>query len=277
MKAELSGATAVQSSAGAFVVQRLLSLDAELSAAEQRVLHAVEDDATHALRVSLRRLCTFLKLARPLFGRWHADVVRRAFADVMRATSALRDEQVLAFTLQDLSARPQFEAWMRRRAGRLKSLRRHVVAVIRHGSLESARRLLGALLAFPVDPRRDVAASTFARRSVRRARCRVDRMRHAGSADAKGLHELRIRYKELRYAIELLSEVLPRETTSMRERASVFQRRLGEIHDIDVAYNVLKAAKTLPESVRREALHRLADRRDKKLAKYLRERDRPKS
>ncbi|HEY8080133.1 MAG TPA: CHAD domain-containing protein [Labilithrix sp.] len=259
--------------AGPFVSRKLRDCEEAIRAAAPRVVADADDEAIHDLRVAIRRLRTLLKMSRKLFGRWHADVVRRAFADVMRATGELRDEEVLEETLEVVSAEPSFVAWLGARKARERKLRRAVVARLERGDLDRARLLLKALLVFPVPPKSDIELARFARRVVDRAHRGVETKRDVAPDDALGLHELRIAYKELRYSIELLSEALPIDQRAMLEPATVFQKRLGEIHDADVAIEVVRQAKKLPEGVRDAALAALAELREKRLKKYLRELD----
>lgn len=259
--------------AGPYVLNKLRELDAALMAAVPRVVESQDDEAIHDMRVAIRRLRTMLKMARPLFGRWHADAVRRAFADVMKATGDLRDEEVLEETLEKLSEHPSYVAWLRSRKARERKLRRAVVARIERGELDRARLMLKALLVFPFDPKRDMGLSKFARRTVERARRVVEKGRDVSIDDMLGLHQLRIYYKELRYSIELLSEALPLDFRAMLEPAVVFQKRLGEIHDVDVAHDVLENARVLPDEAREESLAALARVRAKRIGKYLRELD----
>ncbi len=259
--------------AGPYVVKKLRELDAELASAVPRVQGAADDEAIHDLRVAIRRLRTMLKMARPLFGRWHSDAVRQAFAEVMKATGDLRDEEVLEETLEDVSQDPAFTTWLCGRAARERKLRKNVLVRIERGDLDRARLMLKALLVFPFDPKRDEDLSKFARRTVERARRVVEKGRDVPPEDTLGLHELRISYKELRYSIELLAEALPLDARAMLEPAVVFQKRLGEIHDADVAIDVIRAARNLPDAARAEALASLAKVRAKRLVKYLRELD----
>ena len=259
--------------AGPYVVKKLRELDLELAAAIPRVVASSDDEAIHDLRVAIRRLRTMLKMARPLFGRWHADVVRKGFAEVMKATGDLRDEEVLEETLDGLSAHAAFGLWLGGRTAREKKLRRAVVSRIERGELDRARLMLKALLVFPFDPARNIELSRFARRTVERARRVVEKGRDVPPEDMLGLHALRISYKELRYSIELLAEALPLDSRAMLEPAVVFQKRLGEIHDVDVAHDVLRAARALPPEARDEALAALARIREKRIGKYLRELD----
>ena len=259
--------------AGPYVVKKLRELDVELAAAIPRVVTSSDDEAIHDLRVAIRRLRTMLKMARPLFGRWHSDVVRKGFAEVMKATGDLRDEEVLEETLDGLSAHPAFGLWLAARAARERKLRRAVVSRIERGELDRARLMLKALLVFPFDPSRNMELSRFARRTVERARRVVEKGRDVPPEDMLGLHALRISYKELRYSIELLAEALPLDSRAMLEPAVVFQKRLGEIHDVDVAHDVLRSARALPPEARDEALASLARVREKRIGKYLRELD----
>ncbi len=231
------------------------------------------EGAIHDVRVAIRRLRTLLKVSRGVFGRWHTDAVRREFAAIQRATGDLRDEEVLEETLLGASSEPEFVAWLARRAARKRKLQRVVIEQLFGESLDRAGRLLEALLAFPVRPARNVELGRFARRTVEKARRRVEAERDVPADDVAGLHELRIAYKELRYAIELLAEALPIDARAMLEPAVVFQKRLGDIHDADVALATLGRARRLPNAAREQAAQFLAEMREKRLAKYLRELD----
>lgn len=260
--------------AAAYVSKKLRDLDAALVTTIPRVVeHADDDEAIHDMRVAIRRLRTLLKMSRKLFGRWHTDCVRRAFADVMRATGDLRDEEVLEETLEDASDHPSFSTWLAQRKTREEKLRRVVITRIEHGELDRARLMLKALLVFPIEPERDVELARFARRTVERARRRVEARRDVEVTDVLGLHELRIAYKELRYSIELLADALPIDARAMLEPATVFQKRLGEIHDVDVAIETVQNARGLPAEARAQALASLDGLRHKRIGKYLRELD----
>ena len=260
--------------AGAYVLTKLRELDVAVTQAAPRVVAKEEDDeAVHDLRVAIRRMRTLLKMSRRLFGRWHTDVVRGAFAEVMRATGELRDEEVLEETLDGAAEGPEFDAWLRQRKTREAKLRHAVTTRIERGDLDRARIMLKALLVFPIEPERNLDLARFARRTVERARRKVEHKRDVEITDAVGLHELRIAYKELRYSIELLADALPIDARAQLEPATVFQKRLGELHDVDVAKDVIDSAKGLSTAVREQALAKLAALRTKRVNKYLRELD----
>lgn len=264
-------------SAASYVAKKLRELDVALVDTIPRVQshHSQEqdDEAIHDMRVAIRRLRTLLKISRSLFGRWHTDCVRRAYAEVMRATGDLRDEEVLEETLAGAATHASFGPWLDSRKAREAKLRHNVSARIARGDLDRARLMLKALLVFPVDPDRDMDLARFARRTVERARRQVEGQRDVGPDDVLGLHDLRIAYKELRYSIELLADALPIDARAMLEPATVFQKRLGEVHDVDVAIETISQAKNLAPPAREEALATLAAVRQKRIGKYLRELD----
>jgi CHAD domain-containing protein len=103
-----------------------------------------------------------------------------------------------------------------------------------------------------------------------RARRRVESRRDVSVADVAGLHDLRIAYKELRYSIALLADALPEDARATLEAATVFQKRLGEIHDVDVAIQAVRRARNLPPEARGGAIGTLAGLRERRVSKYLR-------
>lgn len=246
--------------------------DEALGAAEPRVLASSDGEAVHDLRVALRRLRTLLKLARPIFGAFHTDAVRQAFADLQTSTGDLRDEEALADTLGGLDLEHQsLTHWRGRRLARDKRLRASLVARLRRGELQRARTILQALLVLPVRPDRDVSLTKFARRMVRKAGRAVEARRDTPPDDVVGLHDLRIAYKKLRYAVEIFAEALPADLAAMAEPAARVQKRLGDIHDLDVAKVAIARARGLDAATRALVTTALDEARAKKLVKYVAE------
>jgi hypothetical protein len=143
------------------------------------------------------------------------------------------------------------------------------MALLRAGELTRARRMLGGLLLFPVRVSRDVALGRFARRVVNGARKDVEALRDAPTSDAKRLHALRIRYKTLRYAAEMFAQALPLDLAAVAEPAARFQKRLGDIHDLDMALLAISRARGLPIEVRARVAAALVEARARKVKKYL--------
>jgi len=258
---------------GAFLKAKLEELDRELSATVPRVVSQVDPEAIHDMRVSIRRLRTILKIARPVYGRFLADAVRSAFTEIHRATGTLRDEEVLEETLASLNLqKASFGAWKAQRSIRERRLRRDVIRTLRSGDVDGARKILEALLALPVKPSRDKELLKFARSAVDEARQRVEEGLAASPDDVVALHDLRIDFKHLRYVAEIFGEALPPDLAALAKSASVFQKRLGEVHDIDVAISTIERSRSLDPALRAPVLRGLAVARRAAILKYLRAR-----
>ena len=262
---------------GPSLVAKLRLLEARLRDVAPRVLASADDgDAVHDLRVALRRTRTVLEVGRSVLGRFHADEVRRALREVMRASSALRDDEVLleliASVVSGGVSHPDVQAWLDTRRRRESRLRGALSKTLRSGELERGRGLLEALLAFRIDPSRDRRITKFARRAVERARREVDRRRGARPDDAEALHRLRIAYKRLRYTVETFEGALPSDTAQLAQGAARFQKRLGDVHDVDVAIGAVRRARTLTEEGRSDLLAALYRLRVDRIAAYARER-----
>ncbi|MEO8877280.1 MAG: CHAD domain-containing protein [Polyangiaceae bacterium] len=255
--------------ASQFLATRLRRLDSSLPKESRRVLTAADDEAVHDLRVTIRKLRIVMKLARPVFGRFHADAVRAAFAAAQSATGNLRDEEALEETLEALKITDaSFETWLTSRRARRRTLHRAVVTTLQQGDFRRARRLLAALLVLPAEPNKSSDLARFAQKCVNDARKFVDRHRHAESTDVEALHELRIAYKGLRYTVETFADVLPADLKALREPAVKMQKLLGDVHDVDVALGIVASATGLSEPLKNRMHTALDARRTAKIAEF---------
>jgi CHAD domain-containing protein len=252
-----------------FLAARLRRLDLELPKESRRVLSGSDQEAVHDLRVTIRRLRIILKLSRPVFGRFHADAVRAAFAAAQSATGNLRDEEALEETLGALHVQDAvFMKWLKTRQLRRRTLHRAVVTMLQRGDFARARKLLGAILILPVEPNKTQDLAKFARKCVESARHLVDAHRDAEPADVEGLHELRIAYKGLRYTVETFADVLPADLKALREPAVKMQKLLGDIHDVDVALATTARARGLDIASRDHVQSALNARRAVKISEF---------
>jgi CHAD domain-containing protein len=252
-----------------FLARTLRHLDKQVAEAIPRVVDMTDEEAVHDMRVAIRRLRTLLRLARPVYGRFHADVVRLGFARIQQATGDLRDEEALFETFGSLAiVDPAFDAWQARRRARDRRLRGEVIRRIRSGELLAPRKLLHALLVLPVDPAHNLPLTKLARRCVARAGKEVEALRDVSTDDVQGMHDLRIAYKKLRYAAEFFASALPPELAQMAEVAARFQKRLGDVHDVDVALASVARARGLTPSTRARVLKALREQRDRRINKF---------
>lgn len=258
----------------AYLAPKLQSLSKEVLATLPRV-DSDDPEGVHDLRVALRRLRTLLRLSRDVFGRFHVDAIRGALRDVASATGELRDEEVLGETLSGLSlseaSRAGIESWMSHRGVKTRALRERVSESLQAGLLQRALAWLESLLSLPVPPEQDIEVSEFARRAARRAQRAVDDGSGVDPDDVVAMHDLRILYKRLRYALEGLEPALAPIVAEGANRAAKFQKRLGELHDIDVALETIRLARGLAPTVRGEVLTALADARERGVGRYLEE------
>ncbi len=253
-----------------FLARQLRALLVRLEAPLPRVLGRADDEAIHDMRVALRRLRVVLKLARPIFGRFHVDAIRAAMTRVHRASGALRDEEVLRETLTGLGIEDWgWSEWLERRRAREDSLRRIIEQRLRAGGLRQPVRMLRALLSLPVATKRRTTLSVFARKAAARASRDVDELRGAPTDDDAALHRLRIAYKRLRYTSEILEPGLPHDVAALAKPAADFQKVLGTVHDLHVAASVVTRARSLDDAVKADALRRIAQNRARAIEDYL--------
>jgi CHAD domain-containing protein len=252
-----------------FFARTLMSQDQALEGTLPRVIASADEEALHDFRVEVRKLRTLLKAARPLYGRFHADAVRLGFTELHRATGALRDEEVFLELLGTLGLTgAEMEAFVARRHARERALRRRMLELVRSPKVKRTRALLFAITALPVRESRERDLHKFAQKTVERAQKRVDALRDTPTTDDAGLHDLRIAYKELRYACELMASALPPDIAAQAEPAAKMQKRLGEIHDVDAGLVSITRARSLTPLFRARLTQALHHRRQKLVEKY---------
>ena len=237
--------------AGALLCSKLRAARRRARRAIPRVVGATDDEAIHDLRVAIRRLRTLLKLARPVFGalprrrrarRVHGrpprdrDAPRRGGPrrDARRARERRARRSSRGRCAAARASGPCAAAWSRASGA---------------GDLARARRLLAALVTLPVRPEaRSVAAAKLARRARRARAARTS----SGSATPRRTTGSRSttcasRTRSSATPTELLADALPADLAAMAEPASKFQKRLGEIHDVDMALAAVKRARGLDD------------------------------
>jgi len=89
----------------------------------------------------------------------------------------------------------------------------------------------------------------------------VKRRASVDPRDPVGVHALRISYKRVRYVAELFQPLDGHRAAMVAKHAARMQKKLGEIHDIDVALATIVAAPTLSRHARASVLWGLGKRR----------------
>jgi CHAD domain-containing protein len=264
----------VHTSAAEFLSRHLATLDAEIPSLLLRVTRQSDPEAIHDLRVTIRKLRTLLRLARPIFGRHHTDTIRGVYTQAGRASGSLRDEEVFLELLdkagKELSGglAKELGAFREVRQQRERELRTDALRSLETDDIAHARTMLGALLALPVRPKKDRELARFGRGAVLEALAKIDRYRDVESNDVAGLHELRIAYKRFRYTLEFFAPVLPPDLTAAHDAAVKFQKRLGDIHDLDMALVHVDESDKLSSDLRETLARSFREARTKKVAAF---------
>jgi CHAD domain-containing protein len=199
-------------------------------------VHGSPDTALHEFRKSVRRARALVRLMEGFVGiDAHAEL-SSTLRDVHRATSELRDRQVVAGVLQGAQPDP----------GSVSSLVRElgvampdagapdvaaIAGVMVRGCLSLAelpRLLAGAM---PRRIRWDAVVDGLAR-SFRRARRRLRAVEQHG--DDEAVHGLRKRIKELDYQIELMSACGGERVRRRRKELDHLAEALGQLVDLFV-------------------------------------------
>jgi CHAD domain-containing protein len=162
-------------------------------------------------------------------------------------------------------------AFLRLRRSREAMLGRRARQLVRSGQVRRAQSMLVALVTLPALPKRDATARKFAQRTTLQAHKRTLEQRDAHTDDVVALHDLRIAFKELRYAAELLAPALPQDLVALADPAAKFQKRLGEIHDCDMALVSVARARALGLVDKARLRRALVLARGRKVQKYLAE------
>jgi inorganic triphosphatase YgiF len=235
---------------------RLAARNFALLRANEAALREGDDpEAVHQLRVSIRRLRALLSAFRPVLRPLVADYLKDELRWLQNALGPARDWDVfLAETLHPITARLgeteefvalQYAAEARRAAHyrdartllderRYTRLLLYVMLWLNSGDW-IAPEAGGAGMA-ATTPVRD-----FARGVLRKRAKRVNRLgRRLAALDEHELHELRIRAKKLRYAIEFFASLFERKKAKAARAAVVdIQDRLGALNDAVVSDRLL--------------------------------------
>ncbi|MDI3290868.1 CHAD domain-containing protein [Polyangium sp. 15x6] len=221
-----------------------------------------DEEALHDFRVALRRMRTLLRVARELWRRKRLARIEGEIRYHAQATGALRDEEVLRETLAALDlpqeAHAEVGGWLVRRARAVRKEHAEVTRLLRDGpprrapTLPNGKRIRPLERTFHAlaarldgDTPRLVSAVDLGHEVLDHAAHDVATWALRDVGDAEAMHELRIRYKRLRYTAELFTAPLGARATHLAKHATRMQRHLGELHDIDQAILTLSRARGL--------------------------------
>lgn len=240
-----------------------------------------DPEAIHDFRVALRRLRTWLRPARKVFGKRRLKEIGGELRRFAQATGALRDEEVLRETLAPLELPPkpraELAAWLVQRARQERVRRRGVVSLLRATGATAGAPSLGQALAhlerrLGRSRHEDLGVEELAATTLSGAFVAVQELSGAEPRDATAMHELRIRFKRLRYTAELFTPILGERGEVVARSAARMQKRLGELHDLDEALTRIARARGLSEVTVRSVRRALARARAARCERIHKER-----
>ncbi len=200
-------------------------------------------EAVHDLRVATRRLLTMLEMLESLFLTMKVRKLRKELKEQLDALDELRDIQVqIAYVVDEMSGVdgiPPFLKYLyRRETIRLKEVER----LIRSTSpaamgrrVQKIRSSAEARLQVPDVRARMITAVDGAYANVLHRYSRID------PRDTNSIHRTRIAFKSFRYAVEVIHPLLLRYPDGMLKSMNDYQGWMGDIQDIEVLQEMLKA------------------------------------
>lgn len=217
------------------------------------VLHDVDTEFLHDLRVAVRRTRTLMGQLPGVFPKRTARRLRRDLGALGDLTNRLRDLDVLALQRGDYLAalpavaRPDVEQTFRRLQTERGGAHHRLIAAWQTRRCETIleRWLAVATGRTDAGPRGGRSLRKFVCGRVRKQYRRLvdpqhDRVLDAG--DVRQVHRLRIEGKKLRYLFECFASVLPPDRTAESiRRLKALQDALGDLHDLDVHQRMLGA------------------------------------
>jgi len=202
---------------------------AALAVRLSRLREANEHDV-HQSRVDCRRLRSLLKSFRSFFSAAQALRFRAALERVADLLAEIRELDVLA-------AQPPLRSGpcVRELAAARQQAVKRLVRRLQSPSNRAAVELLGRGPCRGDLGLRGVITDTDVIRRARRSWRRVQHLLQPRPRARRQLHELRIRLKNCRYVIEIVTDILPSDVTTLRRRLRDAQQNLGDQRDAEAA------------------------------------------
>lgn len=222
----------------------ILVYEQQLEAALRRTAEEDSEESLHELRIALRCLRRLLgAFARPLRDT-RARAIEKKLRELTDAISPARDLDVGQIVLgkhRIQQAMKKVEGWdrfLKLQRRRRNQARREVRALMWAPATRKLMAELGLLLRIelPAAARSKRPFSEEALRWLADARRRArEQRRLARASKPEKLHDLRIAIRRFRLLADLLTPVVGRPARRMARRFRVPEKKLGRLHDLDVA------------------------------------------
>lgn len=228
----------------------LLAKAEPLFALEAAARSGADADAVHDMRVASRRLREAMRLLEGLYPRREFRAWYRRVRRITRALGPVRDSDVFIEDFAKLGAQVDDEGkravafMVGYRFGRREQELAALDAELAQLDLERSRRALESL-AFHVTASgaatQPFAAFAYGAVAERAATVFGGQPVALDEANITRQHELRIHYKRLRYAVEAFAPCYDEAFDDLHATLTAFQDTLGEMHDMHVFLDLLRA------------------------------------
>ncbi len=230
------------------IVTVLFELDRQMNAAETLIADVSMPDALHDYRIAMRKTRTLLAQMDQMIAEPQLSKFKRGFADLMQRTGPLRDLQVCASNsyLSD-PGNPASDLLLQSVLRQQRKVRNSLVRYLSSATHLRFRQSWQECLqqtatttfdsGLSNDPATYVAGKWIqqAYRITVRQACKVGKRETTSS-----LHKLRKNCKDLRYLLEMFSDVYAgKACTDLCAELKKVQSKLGRMQDMQVLYQLL--------------------------------------
>ncbi|MBP1655653.1 MAG: hypothetical protein H6Q31_254 [Bacteroidetes bacterium] len=205
-----------------------------------RARRRASEPAIHDLRVALRRLIAALDLAAVVVPGTGIRNVRRSLRSSLKQFNTLRDVHIALLAMRGMrTVSPPVRSYSASLRVRERSLLRECAGTLRSLDVRDLDRELAriqqTLLTLGTDRHLDVLTGAMIKGNFARTVARALVLERAvTAADASSVHRLRVAFKRVRYASEILAPLLPWITRPRRKWMQAYQTMMGEVQDCEV-------------------------------------------
>ena len=205
-----------------------------------RIRRRPTEPAIHDFRVALRRLIAALDLAGAVNPGCRITGVRRILRKALKQFNALRDVHIGLLAMKGLSrTAPAVRTYVGSLRSRERVLLGRCMTYVRSMEVQVIERECAAvqqgLLVMSTEPAFEAAALPMVKGFLAEAFAKALHLKLAVTAsDPASIHRLRVAFKKVRYAAEILAPLLPWMTRSRRKWMQSYQTMMGDVQDVEV-------------------------------------------
>ncbi len=237
------------------------------------------EPAVHDLRVGMRRLIAVLDLARVIVPDAGIPSLRRRLRKDLKRFNAVRDIHISLLAMASLvRSLPQVRQYIQVLRVRERVLLRGCAGSLRGIDERSIERSVAtvqqSLFAIAADPALDRSVAPMLHGAMARTYADAVRaLRNVNAADPSTIHRLRIAFKKVRYASEVLAPLTGGMSKATRKWMGEYQTLMGEVQDHEVMIAGARRFALTPVAGRRIPMiavqEELARRKRERLAAFL--------